>query len=142
MKAQKLAILIAFILVFMACSNNESNSACEECTYTVASSETAGTVPTSLQGTYDVVLDFATPSSPFPVGTQATFTVEATVLTVEIEGQECITLRNPIETGTSEWTFVDNCRDNYIYGVSQTQTGELNEINLGTTSFEFLGQFK
>lgn len=62
-------------------------------------------------------------------------------MTVEIDGQECVTLKNPIQTSPSEWTFVDNCRDDYIYGISQTPNGELNEINLGTLSFQFLGQF-
>ena len=106
------------------------------------SNETAGTASSSLEGTYNVVLDFATAQSPFPEGTTATFTLSNNVLRVEISGEDCITLENPIETGTSEWTFIDDCRDNYIYGISQNQNGEFNEINLGTTSFQFLGQFK
>lgn len=142
MKKFKLLIVCIVAIFFAKCQSNSNSSLCEtECVYTVASNQTAGTVPISLEGIYNVVLDFATANSPFPVGTEATFTLENNVLTVEIVGQDCITLKNPIETGTSEWTFIDDCRDNYIYGISQTQNGDLNEINLGTTGFVFLGQF-
>ncbi len=135
-------LLLAISIFIFSCTNNSNSTGCAtECAYTVSSSQTAGTAPASLEGTYNVILDFATANSPFPVGTEATFTLENNVLTVEIVGQECITLKNPIETGTSEWTFIDDCRDNYIYGISQNQNGELNEINRGTTSFQFLGQF-
>lgn len=144
MKTFKLLIVCFIAILLVECkSNSDESGLCgTECTYTVTSSQTAGTVPASLEGIYNVVLDFATDQSPFTVGTEATFTLENNVLTVEIAGEPCITLRNPIETGTSEWTFIDDCRDNYIYGVSQNQNGELNEINLGTTNFQFLGQFK
>ncbi len=139
-------VLIAFMtLTILACNSNDEDenlSDCETCTYTPKSNETAGIAPSSLEGTYNVVLDFATAQSPFPEGTAATFTLTNNVLTVEISGEACITLENPIQTGTSEWTFIDDCRDNYIYGISQNQNGEFNEINLGTTNFQFLGQFK
>lgn len=127
----------------MKCKSNsdDANLCATECSYTLQSGQTAGTAPVSLEGIHNVILDFATPESPFPVGTEAVFTLENNVLTVEIAGEECITLKNPIQTGTSETTFIDDCRDNLIYGISQDQNGDLNEINIGTTSFQFLGQF-
>ena len=145
MKKLSYFFLSLFFLSTVACnSNDEENNLgnCETCSYTPKSNETAGTATSSLDGTYNVVLDFATAQSPFPEGTSATFTLSNNVLTVEISGEECITLKNPIQTGTSEWAFIDECRDNYSYGISQDQNGEFNEINLGTTSFQFLGQFK
>lgn len=145
MKKLRYLFLTLLFLFTVACNSNDNEenlSNCETCAYTPKSNETAGTAPSSLEGTYNVVLDFATAQSPFPKGTTASFTLSNNVLTVEISGEACITLENPIQTGTSEWTFIDDCRDNYIYGISQNQNGEFNEINLGTTSFEFLAQFK
>lgn len=145
MKKIRYFFLILLLISTVACNSNdeeENLGNCETCTYTPKPNETAGIAPSSLEGTYNVVLDFATAQSPFPEGTAATFTLSSNILTVEISGEACITLENPIQTGTSEWTFIDNCRDNYIYGISQNQNGEFNEINLGTTNFQFLGQFK
>lgn len=135
----------------LSCSNdddNNTNSAnCSTvCEYTLEAGQGPGSVPESLHGKLNLVLDFATPQSPFPEGTAATFTVSATEMTVEIEGEECITLINPYRIpGTSEDNFIDDCRDDYIFGISADQNSNLNEINLGSIAggnIQFLGQFK
>ena len=150
MKALKLIPLLILSILLFACSDDDSEDISGDCStvceYTPGAGEDSGNVPSSLHGVLNLTLDFATPQSPFPEGTKATFTVSANVMTVEIEGQDCITLVNPFRIpGTSEDNFVDECRDNYVYGISADQSGNLNEINLGAisgNSFQFLGQFK
>jgi hypothetical protein len=151
MKSSKPFYLFLIVLILFSCSNdddNNNNSAnCSTvCEYTLEAGQDPGSVPASLHGELNLVLDFATPQSPFPEGTAATFTVSATEMTVEIEGEECITLRNPYRIpGTSEDNFIDDCRDDYIFGISADQNGNLNEINLGSIAggnIQFLGQFK
>jgi hypothetical protein len=150
MKMPKFIFPFAVTILVCSCSDDDDamtpppvvGNCATVCEYTIGAGETAGMVPASLHGVLNLTVDFATPQSPFPVGTAATFTVSATEMTVEIDGQPCITLRNPIESGTVEKTFIDDCRDDYIYGISADQQGNLNEINLGTTSFQFLAQFK
>ena len=135
-------LAIAIFIATIGCNSNSNIGLCAtECEYTIATGETAGTVPATLDGTYELTLQFASSNSPFPDGTMGSFTIENNMLTVEIVGEECITLKNPIETSPSEWTFKDTCRDNLIYSVSVTPSGELNEVNLGNLSFSFLGQF-
>ena len=129
-------------LILVSCSSTDKNSGCEECSYTVASGETAGTVPSSLDGIFDLTYSNAQTGSPFTNGTKATFTISNNQLTVEINGK-CILLKNPIKTSPSENTFKDTCTDNYQYSVSTNQSGALNEINLSsTTGTGFYGQFK
>lgn len=142
---KQLAILLVSITVLSSCSddNERSNSNCSNsCEYTIASNETAGTVPSSIHGTFELTMTFAQTGSPIADGTTGTFTVTADELTVEIEGMECITIKNPIQTSSAENTFIDTCRDNYKYSVSTTPSGDLNEINLSKADGTFLGQFK
>jgi hypothetical protein len=150
MKYLKLFTLLFFGLSLWSCSEDDNEDLSVNCSticeYTLEAGQDPGNVPASLHGELNLILDFATDQSPFPVGTQATFTVSATEITVEIEGEECITLRNPYRIpGTSEDNFIDNCRDDYIFGISADQNGNLNEINLGSIAgggIQFLGQFK
>lgn len=143
---QKIIFYFFSIVITVSCSKNNNNSDsdnCTECSYTIASGETAGTVPTALEGTYNLTYHHAQTGSPFTDGTTAKFTINNNILTVEIEGQECITIKNPIKTSPSENTFKDTCRDNYMYSVSvHAQTGGLNEINLSSISGTWYGQFK
>lgn len=142
--------LLSLFCVFVACDDDDNDTPAGNCAtvceYTLEAGQDPGSVPAGLHGELNLILDFATPASPFPQGTAATFTVSETEMTVEIEGEECITLRNPFRIpGTSEDNFVDDCRDNYVYGISADQNGNLNEINLGALTgngFQFLGQFK
>jgi len=150
MKTLKI-LLVIFSVMLMSCDDDDndtpvSGDCSTVCEYTLEAGQDPGSVPAGLHGVLELSLDFATPQSPFPQGTPATFTVSETEMTVEIEGEECITLRNPFRIpGTTEDNFVDNCRDNYVYGISADMNGDLNEINLGSISgsgFQFLGQFK
>jgi len=150
MKTQKLFNLLLICMFIFSCSEDDEDnltSNCSEvCEYSLQQGQEPGNVPASLHGELNLVLDFATPASPYPEGTAATFTVSATEMIVEIEGQECITLRNPYRIpGTTEDNFIDDCRDDYIFGISADQNGNLNEINLGSIAgggIQFLGQFK
>ncbi|MFD2568508.1 hypothetical protein [Pseudotenacibaculum haliotis] len=143
MKNYKVLILSSLFLVFLSCSSNNTvvGSCATTCTYTLTAGETAGTVPASLVGTHTVTYTEIVAGAPFANGVSATFTIANNELTVEIDGMECITLQNPIQTSASEVTFVDDCRDNLKYAVSATQSGALNEINVSSTSNQFLGQF-
>jgi len=142
--------VLSIPLFLLSCDDDDNQTSSANCStvceYILEAGQEPGSVPASLHGVLNLTLDFATPQSPFPQGTPATFTVSETEMTVEIEGEECITLRNPFRIpGTSEDNFVDNCRDDYVFGISADQNGNLNEINLGSiagSGFQFLGQFK
>ena len=144
MKNLKKVILIISISFFIvSCSSNDANTlGCETCSYTIAANETAGTVATSLNGTHETTFSSFNTASPVADGTKATFTIANNELTVEIEGEACITLKNPIQTSASEVVYKDDCRDNLAYAVSTNQTGDLNEVNLLSLSNAFYGQFK
>lgn len=147
MKSLKKVVIVIFSLVFfISCSksNNSNNSACDTvCEYTLASGETAGTTASSLDGTYNLTMHFANVASPFADGTKGEFTINNNVLTVKIDGFDCMTLKNPILTtaGSTEVKFKDTCRDKVTYDVSMTSTGELNEVNISNLSGKWLGQF-
>ena len=140
---KKFSYVIVLSLMVSACTSNTQNtSGCAtECSYTLASGETAGTAPTSLEGTHNLTFDFAQTGAPFTNGTTGTFTLVNNELTVEISGQDCITLKNPVQTSPSEYTFKDDCRDNLSYAVSSNQSGALNEINVQSLSNNWYGQF-
>jgi len=138
---KKIAFTLMLTLIF-ACSNNSGNDDCEECSYNKTSSETAGTVAVA-DGVYNLTLHFPTSGSPFVDGTKGKFTISDNTLTVEIEGKECIVLKNPILTtsGSTEVKFKDTCRDEISYDVSSAGNNQLNEINISTLDGTWLGQF-
>lgn len=140
---RKMQYIAVLILLITACeTNNQSSSGCAtECSYTLASGETAGTVPTSLEGTYNLVYGFAQTGSPYTNGTTATFTIMNNELTVEIEGHDCITLKNPVLLGTNNYKFKDDCRDDIAFNVSPNNNGTFNEINVEPLGQGWLGQF-
>ena len=144
MKNLKTFTLSFLTLIAVGCNNNNSsNSICETvCEYTVASGETAGTIVNGSDGSYELTFDYAVAGSPFTNGTKAKFTLNTNVLTVEVTGKECITIKNPIKTSQTEYTFKDTCRDNLSYAVSATPNGDLNEVNVSSTSGTWFGQFK
>lgn len=139
MRTLKFLLALSIPMFFISCDDDDNETPTGNCStvceYTLETGQDPGSVPAGLHGVLNLTLDFATPQSPFPQGTLATFTVSETEMTVEIEGEECITLRNPFRIpGTTEDNFVDDCRDNYVYGISADQNGNLNEINLGAIS--------
>ncbi|MDD7915846.1 hypothetical protein [Polaribacter ponticola] len=144
LKKITLCLLTAFII--SACSSNNGNTpgGCSNvCNYTLTTNDTPGTAATSIEGTYNLTMHFPDAESPFSEGTKATFTLLDNVLTVEVEGQECITIKNPRLTtsGSTEVQFRDTCRDMISYDVSENN-GALNEINISsTTDGKWLGQF-
>ncbi len=144
---KKISFIIFSVCAFIACSNNSKNTpgnCATVCEYTLASGDTAGTAAASIEGTYNLTMHFPDAASPYPEGTKGTFTLMDNVLTVEIDGQACITITNPRLTtaGSTEIQFRDTCRDKISYDVSMTQSGELNEINISSTeSNKWLGQF-
>ncbi|TDQ14677.1 hypothetical protein DFQ04_3267 [Algoriphagus boseongensis] len=148
---------ILFLFVFLAifsCKDEEDTSpdstACAGtvCSATLGSGETAATIPSSAVGVFKTVVTFAEPTSPFKLGTKATFEVtKDQKLIVSIEGKDCITLTNPIwrfgaTSGSGNYTFKDNCRDNVAYNLSFNTNGTFNEVNIENVSGPgFFGQF-
>ncbi|MGK0414279.1 MAG: hypothetical protein ACJA1B_002502 [Polaribacter sp.] len=143
---KKITFTLFTAMAFFACSNNDntsSGSCATVCEYTLTSSDTAGTAATSIEGSYSLTMHFPDVASPFPEGTKATFTLMNNVLTVEVDGKECITIKNPRLTtsGSTEVQFRDTCRDKISYDVSESN-GALNEINISSTEDgKWLGQF-
>jgi len=148
MKILKNGILLLFTIVALAsCNNSKSGGGlCDnECTYTIAAGETAGTVASAAEGTHNLTFHYAAANSPIADGTKATFTVSDNTLTVEIEGMDCITIKNPISrfSGSTEVSFIDNCSSVKLSFDVSEHNGSLNEVNLssGDGNFTFLGQF-
>lgn len=141
MKTLKYLMIVALTVIVFGCSSANDADDCEVCNYTVPSSETAGTVPAALIGTFNLTLDLSLNGYSVQQGTNGTFTVSATQMIVDIDGEECITLNNPIQTSPSEWTFKDNCRDDLMYAISLGSSGSLNEVNVITINGTFIGQF-
>lgn len=147
MKILKNLFTVLFaILTIASCTqsnNDESNAGncATECTYTLTSGENAATVPTSLDGTYELTYHSAQSGSPFTDGTKAKFTISNNTLTVEVEGKECITLKNPVLIGSNNYKFKDSCRDNIAFNVSPNNNGDFNEINVEPLGTGWFGQF-
>ncbi|MFY0630309.1 MAG: hypothetical protein JXR05_07995 [Flavobacteriaceae bacterium] len=142
-----MSILFLAIVITSCTTNNNIDEAAEACAntcdYTLASGETAGTVPSSLDGTYQLTFAKNPQSSNtyYADGITGTFTISNNTLTVTVDGKECITLTNPVQTSPSESTFKNTCGTNLTYAVSTTSSGDLNEINIGNLNNQFLGQF-
>lgn len=143
MKTIKVLLLSSLFVVLVSCNNNNNSTAtCSTtCSYTLTANETAGTVPPTLEGTFSLVYTEIVAGAPFSNNVMGTFTLANNQLTVEIDGMDCITLNNPIQSSAIEVTFVDNCRDNLKYAISVTQSGALNEVNVSSISNQFFGQF-
>lgn len=146
MKILKKIILVSLtFLAFYSCSSSDENSSdCLECNYSLVSGESAATVSNQLIGTFNLTLDFVA-SNTYSVseGTKATFTVYEKEMTIEIEGEDCITLINPIASqSATEFVFKDNCRDDYMYAISENSSGGLNEVNVISLNGTFLAQYK
>ena len=141
---KKISILFLSTLLWVSCTSNDNSpvgGTCDtECTYTIASGESAATVPSSLDGTYNLTYHSAQAGSPFTNGTTATFTVANNELTVEING-ECLTIKNPVLRGTNNYLFKDNCDKNITYNLSPNSNGSFNEINIEPLGQGWLGQF-
>ena len=142
-KIKQITCLTLLTVLFFACSSsNSSSNGCLTCTYTLASGETAGTVPADLIGVHNLTLQYSQNGYTFSDGTKATFTITAKQMTVEIDGADCILLENPTASANQvEFTFTDNCRDNLKYSASISSNGGINEVNVGTLSGTFYGQF-
>ena len=133
---------ISILLISCSSSDDENSNGCEECEYTIQSGETADTVPDELLGEYNLVLQYSQNGYSFPDGTTAKFTISQKELIVEIEGEECLVLKNPTASANQvEFSFRDTCRDNIMYAASISSNGGLNEINVGAINGSFYGQF-
>lgn len=141
MKNLSIILLVAIALLSSCKKDNENACDGAECNYTLSSGETAGSAPSNIHGTHSLSVSYEGAGSPYTMGTNGTFTVEGNKLTVEIEGLDCITLINPYQSSASEVTFVDNCRDNLKYSVSESSSGSLNEVNVSSLSGTFYCQF-
>ncbi|MGJ8743010.1 hypothetical protein [Polaribacter sp.] len=137
--------LISFLIFSCSSSDNSMDGNCATvCAFTLASGDTAGTAAASIEGTYNLTMHFPDAASPYKEGTKGTFTLMNNILTVEIDGKECITIKNPRLTtaGSTEIQFRDTCRDKISYDVSMTASRSLNEINISSTeNNKWLGQF-
>jgi hypothetical protein len=141
---KKITLLLLFITIVFSCSSdNKGTSGCETCSYKIVNGETAGNVPTSLQGEFNLLLDISLNGYAKPTGTKATFTISTNEMIVAIEGEACLVLQNPtVSTNGVEYSFKDTCRDNIFYAVSEKSSGGLNEVNVVTINGQFYGQFK
>lgn len=149
-------MLVMAVILTMAC-NKETETTTDDqpvsgdcnglvCEPTLLSDETAATIPSGIQGSYSFTYDYAEPESPFTNGTKASFTLTADQeLIVELEGEDCYTLKNPalrFNGSTGNYFFKDDCVNNICFNVSENQDGTLNEINVQPVSgVGWFGQF-
>lgn len=145
MKNSKLFLILclSFSVLSFSCSEDDEpkvGDCSTVCKGTIASGETAGTVAASIVGKYTLTMQYATAKSPYPDGTVGEFEVYSdNTLYAKIDGK-CVTIGNPIKSGSAEVIFKDTCVFNLFFGVSEKNSGGLNEINIGSGT-EFLGQF-
>lgn len=149
---KNLLYLLFAILLLASCDQEDDlpkSEGCNgaTCAPAVSAGETAASVPASAVGIYRCVVTFAEPTSPFPIGTKATFEITSDQkLIVKIEGDECLTISNPIwrfgaNASSGNYTWKDNCRDNVAFNVSFAGTS-FNEVNMEPVSGTgFFGQF-
>lgn len=143
LKHISLCLCITFFA--MSCSKNSSSSSsscANVCDYTLASGETASSVPANLHGTYNVTYTFADSDSPIPKDTKATIEISATEMIITVAGQECVAIKNPFRaSGGVQDIFRDSCVANLSYHISTKQDGSFNEINVFDLGNEWYGQF-
>ena len=141
-KSSLVLIALKFVIGFSACKKDEDttgDNGTSPCNGTVCSpaflsDETAATIPASMLGTYSTTYDYEQPGSPFTAGVNATFTLTSdNELILEIEGEECLVLKNPAfreGLNQSNFFFKDDCDRNICYNVSQNVDGNFNEVNI------------
>ena len=144
----KTIYFLCLLILFISCSDEDDNlntSSCSnECAIDVSADEFAATVPDNIAGEYSLTYTKINPGGPFSDGDVVDFSISTNnELTVEISG-DCVNIKNPIlfAQGTTEANFRDDCVFNAMFGVTENQSGELNEINVATLDFQFFGQFK
>jgi len=146
MKAYYLLCLVIFFTIGCSDDDETSNtSSCSnECAVDISADEFPASVPDNIAGQYSLTYTEINPGGPFSDGDIVDFTISTNnELLVEFSG-ECVNLKNPIlfAQGTTEANFRDNCVFNAMFGVTENQSGNLNEINVATLDFQFFGQFK
>lgn len=149
---KKLIFSLFLLLTVFACDSEDEqpqSKSCNgaSCAPAIAAGETAATVPSTAVGVYKCVLTFAEPTSPFPLGTKATFEITTDQkLIVTIEAEECLTISNPVwrfgaNASSGNYTWKDSCRDNVAFNVSFAGS-TFNEVNMEPVSGTgFFGQF-
>ena len=146
MKKLNIFILLGLLVIgFTQCKKEAQDTltgcAGNVCSHSLTSAQTAGTVAASTHGLHSLTLQYAAANSPYPNGTTGEFEITTdNKLVVKING-DCITLTNPYQTSSSEVVYVDNCKFNLNFAVSESSQGGLNEINIASLSGTFYGQF-
>ena len=150
---KKLIYIFLFALSITACDKSDDapkSQGCSgaTCAPAVASGETAATIPSAAAGIYRCELTFAEATSPFPLGTKATFEITTDQkLIVTIEGQSCLTISNPIwrfgaNASSGNYTWKDDCENDVAYNVSFDTGCNFNEVNMEPVGGPgFFGQF-
>ena len=136
--------------LFIACDNGDADvpdsddCSGQVCEASPGTNEASTTVPNTLHGTYNMSIAYAESNSPYPQGTQATFTITADRLTVAIDGEECFSIVNPVTRGgLSAPLFKGDCVADIAFQVAANQSGALEEINLVLASGPgYYGQFR
>ncbi len=129
------------IVISTACKKdkepeNPDSTSCNGvvCEPSLLADETSAILPVEIQGVYQTTYTYAEPNSPFTNGQKAKFTLTSNnELIVEIEGEECLTLKDPaFRAGLSEsnYFFKDDCDRNICYNVSENTDGVFNEVNI------------
>lgn len=149
-------LMVAALMIVVACKKTEETDTTNQptggtcdgqvCEPALLSDETATNIPTGIQGSFSCTYNYAEANSPFADGTKAIFTLTTgNELIVEIEGEDCYTLKNPalrFDGATGNYFFKDDCVKNLCYNVSENQLGTLNEINVQPYSgVGWYGQF-
>jgi hypothetical protein len=134
-------ILLILIITTESCKKDngtpdDNSNPCDGviCQPDLLTNETAATLSGSIIGEYSTIYTYAEPDSPFTDGMKAKFTLTSNnELIIEIEGEECITLKNPAfreGMAQSNYFFKDDCDRNICYSVSENSSGLFNEVNI------------
>ncbi|MEO5910922.1 MAG: hypothetical protein ABIP95_08540 [Pelobium sp.] len=148
MKNIKFLSLAALAVVLSsACKKDDSSGSggCSKCEVAYKAQDIKATVDAKTAGKFTgLTFQYAKPGSTIKDGTKADFELTTNgELIVKIEGMDCVTLVNPTfaQQGSTELRFTDNCKTMLMYAVSFGADGKLNEVNSGSVSGTYYGQF-
>lgn len=141
-----LSFALAIAVIASACKKDDSASTGGKCDYQYAASDIKATVDAKNVGKFSgLIFQYAKTGSTIKDGTKADFELMANGdFIVKIEGMEKVTLVNPTlgaQGGTALY-YTDSCSTKLKYEVSFKTDGSLNEVNVGSLSGTFYGQFQ
>ncbi|TZF85706.1 hypothetical protein FW774_01110 (plasmid) [Pedobacter sp. BS3] len=141
-----LALAVLLAAGIGACKKNkkddDSSSCGTVCNKPLDNGQTAGTTPSGIVGKYKLTYHKVNNGGPFADGEQVNFELTSDNKLKVSTASDCVTIENPRATSPVEVSFPDNCKFNVSFAASASTQGGLNEVNVGSLTGQFYGQFR